>query len=462
MIAQRDADAGYLRTVVAQPRLIVRADGGVGIGVGHLARTLALAQAWNARGGKSVLATDHAPAIWTDRFEAEGCEIVEPMDVPLDETTAWWVVDGYTLRGAKEAPDGSRVALIDDDDGAGTRGRGAALVVDQNLGARADRYPDAKRVLTGPRYALLRKPIAKVSARRQPDVVVVFGGAPGPELRRVGAAIERDPRLRRWSVEFCDGSATVDAVIPGAKLVIAAAGSVTWEICRAGTAALLVTTAPNQAPVAEHVATRGAALHVPLDLDVLVEEARRLLASPVELAKMAASAAELVDGLGARRVACRMRSELLELRSANRGDAATLFRWANEAGTRRASFRSDPITWDDHVNWFERRLNDPLVSTYLAADPSGADVGVVRFDGQDSKATIGVTIDPNRRGKGWGGALVRAGTDRWASDRRGIPVVARIKPWNRASIVAFEDADYTLIADSSTEELRYAYSEHAA
>ena len=39
-------------------------------------------------------------------------------------------------------------------------------------------------------------------------------------------------------------------------------------------------------------------------------------------------------------------------------DRELLFTWANDAETRRQSFSSDPITWDEHVAWFARTQAD--------------------------------------------------------------------------------------------------------
>lgn len=79
-------------------RLVIRADGGDGIGVGHLARTLAVSSRWLDTGGSAVLATAALPEDWERRFKSLGVEVAAPSGLTeLADQDAVLLVDGYHL-----------------------------------------------------------------------------------------------------------------------------------------------------------------------------------------------------------------------------------------------------------------------------------------------------------------------------------------------------------------------------
>ena len=88
--------------------LLIRADGSLAIGTGHVMRCLALAQAWRDAGGDAVFAMADATPALEERLRNEGFEVaraaVQVGSVADAEETAqlahkhgasWVVVDGY-------------------------------------------------------------------------------------------------------------------------------------------------------------------------------------------------------------------------------------------------------------------------------------------------------------------------------------------------------------------------------
>jgi UDP-2,4-diacetamido-2,4,6-trideoxy-beta-L-altropyranose hydrolase len=430
--------------------------------MGHLVRGLALVQAWVDRHGAAVLITADPTGPWTDRYAAEGCAVLGLHDVepPAD----WWVVDGYQLDASDRPTTGCRVLLVDDHDTTGTAGAGASLALDQNLGADAARYPLAAGALAGPRYALLRRAFTDARTERSTRptalrLVVILGGAPSPEVRALGEAVAADPQLGTLDIRVLGGSDDVPAELAVADLALAAAGTVSWELCCMGVPVVLVAVAPNQEPVAAHLASIGAALRADADAANVVAALADLAHDPERRSVMSRVGPSLVDGAGARRVVARLRSELLDMRDVTVGDARLLHDWGNDPSTRSASFSSEPIAWDEHVTWLEERLGRPSATSLLAVDGDGTPVGLVRFDDTEpGAAEIGVTVAPLRRGEGWGGALIDAGVRRWARARGPVRVDARIKVGNVASERAFVDADFDPAPSGVPGVLRYARS----
>jgi spore coat polysaccharide biosynthesis predicted glycosyltransferase SpsG/ribosomal protein S18 acetylase RimI-like enzyme len=446
-----------------------------------VARCLALAQAWVHRGGEATLVTRALPDPWTDRYRRAGVDVVGP-----DAAVAadWWVVDGYDL-DAEGRPAGAHLARIDDH--GLSPADGAAVVVDQNLGATATPYAgrDAD-LLLGTRYALLRReltevaPVARGRERRRAagpptPVVVAMGGAPDDAVRawfhRVVALLGPDGPL---DVDVLGGGADPVPAYLAAGLALATAGSTVWELALFGVPALLVAAAPNQEPLGEAVAARGAARYLgrieDLDPVAVAAQVRSLAVDIAARDALGDAAAELVDGRGAARVATRLRADLLTLRPAGPDDVGTVHELNDEPIARAASRTTDPIPWSDHEAWFAARLTDPGSHLYLAHDGGGALVGLVRFqvDLAAGAAEIGVVVAPERRGRGWGGSLVDAGVRRLWADHAGaaggaggagsvgVRVEAHVRADNRPSSEAFLDADFEVGPNEAPGWLRYA------
>lgn len=141
-------------------------------------------------------------------------------------------------------------------------------------------------------------------------------------------------------------------------------------------------------------------------------------------------------------------------------DCRRLWELRNEQATRDASFNPEYIPFEEHERWFLRRLPDRQMRIFIAEDSKGHDIGYVRFDIQDGEAEISVSVDENQRGKGYGTAIIKAGSDYLLSAERVERIIARIKRVNPASVFAFERAGfvvrgYTQIAGVDACEMVY-------
>ncbi|MGH8864998.1 MAG: UDP-2,4-diacetamido-2,4,6-trideoxy-beta-L-altropyranose hydrolase, partial [Burkholderiales bacterium] len=215
---------------MAQPNLFgtlcIRADAGELQGIGHVMRCLALAQAWQDRGGMVLFITATKTPALLDRLASEGCKLQLLKAVPASvddaaETSAlavkagaaWIVVDGYQfnadyLRALKAD---SRTLFVVDDFACGGLAD-ADLVLNQNL--RAETAMDAGLVdrnqMLGSRFALLRREFrspgtparagSAESPQRASRIVVTFGGSdPGNVTGRV---LELLAGFRDWRLQI--------------------------------------------------------------------------------------------------------------------------------------------------------------------------------------------------------------------------------------------------------------------
>ena len=402
------------------------------------------------------------------------------------------VLDGYSFGSAyrrrlRAAGCAGRLIVIDDEGGQAFSDVDA--VVNPNLGAEESLYRDRSertRLLLGSRFALFRREFRKArpsSAIRANSTsipisevrrIIVTLGASDPNnatLRVVEALrmaklsddIDVDIVIGAWHP---DPSSVVDAasvaghrftarrdvadmasLLNDADLAIIGGGSTLWECARLGVPPLVLILADNQRPGATRASTSGIAALAgdmsTLSVEALADRIRDLIADAALRDELARNGRKRFDGQGASRIL-----ETLDapLRPALLTDRELVFGWVNDPATRAAAFAPDPVPWATHVAWFGARLNDPHCWFFLGLDDDQP-AACVRFDddldpARAGETTISVMVAPDRRGRGLGQRLIRAGADHMIRVNGAEYVNAYIRPDNPASIRGFEQAGF--------------------
>jgi len=468
-----------------RPVLGIVAACGPEVGSGHLARSLALAEAWRAAGGDVRLsAAGPLDPTWAERFRDAGVE-VDSGDAltPPSAAASIWVVDGYRIGGAVVTDLARRgpVAIIDDGGERGQVEPEVAWIVDQNLGATEGDYPHRPpscRLLLGVRHAMVRKDVAAAHPAVPPDrdasprrLLVAMGGDPAPTVRALFDAAATPELLSDLGLKRVDlvGVRDVGAVLGEVDLALTAAGSTVWELCCAAVPAVAVVVADNQRVVARRAGAAGLVRDAgdldSVSPDALRDELRALVADRERRRRLAAAGWAAVDGRGAERVATALRGGLLGLRRADVADEALLWQWANDPAVRAAAFDPTPIPLADHRRWLASRLKDPQVRVWIASLPDGAPLGVVRLEaGRAGVGGGGALLDYSvaleHRGTGWASAMLDAAA-RVAADDHSSGwadwewIEARVLPGNDASCRALVRADFVLGPDGSAGDRRW-------
>lgn len=331
---------------------IIRADGSVDIGHGHIFRTLVLAQALVELGWDVHYCCRDLPGAPLGRVRDAGhalhllsATLDEAVDAASISDTARAigatvvVVDRYATESNAYAAwraAGLRVAAIDD---LAEHPFPVDVLINQNSNAAALGYvtdPDTVRLL-GPRYALVRPVYREHRPAQAPRVdtvgrVLVFmGGADRDDatsrvLRAllavsdtveitvvIGAAYPHGDALAAVAqsaqprVRIVRDAAHLAELMSWADLAISAGGSVVWELSCLGVPTLIAPIADNQVDVAVDLQARGAARYLgpmaSLDDPALEGALSAALGDPARLAQLASGAYTLVDGAGAERVA---------------------------------------------------------------------------------------------------------------------------------------------------------------
>lgn len=441
------------------PILILRADANPAIGLGHVMRCLALAQAWRDDGGRALFCGRIESEFLARHLATENFEVLESGAEPgqtleaLDRhglADAWVALDGYHFGVEWQevlVAAGHRVLVLDD--GARLPRYPAQAILAPEHDARPSCYdaPASTVILAGPRYRLLRSGFLGTprtpSVRRDGVVVLVcFGGADSRNatcaaltgLGRVLGSADRvlvvlgplNPHeesiigmLGRsgFQHELHRAVDDMSSLYRRADLAISAAGGAAWELAVCGLPAILVPVADNQFPGMRYLAAAGAALAIDGVPSLLGDEFPRqvgeLLANPEALRNMARRGRAVCDGRGAWRV-CRVLRCLDQtrddqdfvVRPAQADDMEQVYRLANDRTVRDNSFSPKAIALADHVAWFGERISSPATAFYVM-EFEGILAAVARFDAARGGAETDVAVHPAFRGRGLGARMLR-------------------------------------------------------
>jgi len=488
--------------------LIIRADAHYQIGFGHVMRCLALAQAWQERGGQvTFISHKLLPDVLRQRLASEQVNLLlinelagSPDDaqqliaLAREIQARVIIVDGYQFdtvyqRYIKDA--GFPLLVLDDY--SHTDLYLADWVLNQNPHATKSLYPyhgDATQLLLGTRYALLRREFWRWRGRRYErpyagrNILVTLGGtdpqnmttvvieklesisqhdlsvvivvsAANPNLEVLQTAISRSRHMVRLETNITD----MTPLMEWADLAISAAGSTLWELALMGVPTCAIITADNQRRGAEAFAGAGAIKLLDTDFDPVM--ITQLLLDEQARTDLSHKAQAAVDGYGVERVLMHLREEKLWLRPAQPADAQLIWEWANETTVRSASFSSATIPLEKHLHWFADKLNHPNTAIYLAFDSQDFPVGQIRFDRvNDHEAEIDVSIAHTRRNMGYGFRLIQLGSKRVLRENLFSALHAYIKITNASSARSFEKAGFDRLDDTiiqGVETMHWVY-----
>lgn len=311
----------------------MRCDADERIGLGHVTRALSLAEALSARLGTQPVIVARESTVLDQFLAGRGvhrCAVQEPgyaVDTVLEVLGAGaiLVTDSYELtQPAVDAVAATGVQHVVIDDFAPFERWTCDVLVNPNIGAVAANYRGPRRILVGPRYALVRREITcrRRDRRARPHpcrVVVSLGGSDwgstGHELLDGLAEMAGDrTHVRVTTTAICPEP--LEAVAPQtmaeqlvwADLGVVGGGVVKYEAACLGLPTLLLAVVPHQAEVAARFARSGAAARYLGELGhveprQVADALRELLDRPDILRRMSKTAMMLVDGHGADRVA---------------------------------------------------------------------------------------------------------------------------------------------------------------
>jgi spore coat polysaccharide biosynthesis predicted glycosyltransferase SpsG/GNAT superfamily N-acetyltransferase len=453
---------------------VVVAEGSSALGSGHQVRSACLAWALAARGHDAILACRELPGsahewawaglrseVYPGRFSirdliAEAVARHRPDFLMIDQREA----SPTDVEGVAQ-----RVHVVVIDDRAEDDWPAARLVVNVAPVATPSCYPSASVALGLP-YALVRPEFAAVSRSAGAHGVLVMLGATDaggrlpvivdrllhsmPETVTVVAtpaggrhreAVRRLAATSAGRLRLLEGvdARTLASLMAGSRAALLSASSVALEAACVGVPFVAMTTARDQALLAESLRVAGVPVLDRSDSEAVTDRIE-------EVAGRGPSPAWRVDGRGAERLCERLEEPLaitgeVELKPAVWRDGALLLSWAQDPMTRQVSFARESITEEGHWRWLDAKLRDPEARLWIAK-ASATPRGMLRLERATEEATVSITVAPDQRGSGWGGRILAA-LDEWNRRTRFAGrLTAWIRPDNAASRALFLRAGY--------------------
>ncbi|MDX2414693.1 MAG: GNAT family protein [Bacteroidales bacterium] len=138
--------------------------------------------------------------------------------------------------------------------------------------------------------------------------------------------------------------------------------------------------------------------------------------------------------------------DTIVIRDAEYSDVDIYYRWVEDPLVRLNSFYSDEITYKDHVSWYSSKISDINTFMYIF-EINKQFIGQVRIEKKDS-LTIGISIDKEFRGQGYGTRIIHLALDRFYKESKDqSSVFAYIRSNNTASVKVFELAGFSYFKD---------------
>jgi UDP-2,4-diacetamido-2,4,6-trideoxy-beta-L-altropyranose hydrolase len=333
---------GNLVTLRPARVVLLHPNGGVGVGLGHVARCLALAAAIEASGSAARIVVPQPDLAATIAKRGGRVLVGDPIELAQEMNARAVVIDSYQFDLNRLAPlrgNGIHILAFDDEC---IRPLPVDIVVNGSPAAHHLPYSPGPKLLLGPTWQVVRPdlipPASKDPAKPPQRLLVTYGGgdagdvgtvisrlvaeriAPGhPEITITlvigpfGAA----PNLKTpGNMEIVQAPPDMPQRIAQADIAISAGGQTLYELARCGVATAAFCASANQLPNLKALAAAGAIayagsaedenwgdrIYETFEQQLLVSDRRQAIARAAQL---------LIDGRGAERLAQVILSEEL-------------------------------------------------------------------------------------------------------------------------------------------------------
>lgn len=464
-------------------KILFRADGNSQVGLGHITRSLALADVLKEHfeiyflvqePSQEVIAQIHEVTQniivlpQTQNFLSEAQEIAQKYLTGKEIV----VLDGYNFQTEYQKilkTTGVKLVCIDD---LHAWHFVADVVINHAGGVRESDYscePYTKLCL-GLAYALLRRPFLEATNQERviekiENVFICFGGSDPHNFTEkalkacieaqvfreihvvVGSAYTHFASLQNLTIEEKNvflyqnlNAQDLCLVMQKCHLGIVPASSIAYECLAVGMYLIVGYYVENQKAIyeglisLEYIITAGNYQNFSFSKDTFSIQNSAILKFPQKHFLSIKKFVEVFIEI------------LVEIRLANEQDTDMYFEWANDIEVRKNSINQEPILYENHCNWFREKLNDKNVIFYIG-QINGIPFGQIRIDRKSEFDYVNYTIDKKFRGIGLGKIIV----SKVINLHKNFKWTAYVKGNNNQSKRIFEKLKFT---KKSEEEIK--------
>jgi len=155
--------------------------------------------------------------------------------------------------------------------------------------------------------------------------------------------------------------------------------------------------------------------------------------------------ANYIDGDSASRLKNEINElSMYKLRKATVDDAKLLFDWANDDEVRATAVVKKKIEWEEHVSWLIGKLKNSQTHIYILSGRNSENIGIVRFEKDIDTFVISYSIDKIHRKKGMGHLILQLGIKKMKEIVPQCKFRASVQQDNIASNKIFEKLKFKL------------------
>lgn len=293
----------------------------------------------------------------------------------------------------------------------------------------------------------------------QVNLKVVFGNKDENEIKKLSDKFNYAEFYH--SLSACE----MKELMLNCDIAIAAAGQTLYELAATGTPTIAVEIAENQKNNILEWHKTGFIIepisYNDINLTKKITDQIEKLKSIRLRKKLSSIGKTKVDGQGSKRVVNYLiekycQSEGFYLRRATLYDSKIVFDLSNDPIVRSQSINKNQIPWDEHLKWFENKINDKNYFFLLSFDKSDNFIGQIRFQIEDNSATVSISITEKFRGKGLSKKIIIEGCEKVFNEFNNIKkIFAYILPENTASINGFKSAGFKFVKEEIINNEKY-------
>jgi UDP-2,4-diacetamido-2,4,6-trideoxy-beta-L-altropyranose hydrolase len=462
-----------------QKKILFRADGDSNTGLGHLYRLFALVEilkkqfqftfVTKANSTKTIFPIDFIPEVVTIADEPKWLlQNFNPSEYLI-------IADGYQFKSnyQKQIKDnGYRLIYIDDL----VEGKMYAdVIINHAANIEVSKYqvqPYSKLAL-GTDYAILRPSFVKAAQTERQvfnitKAFVCFGGADALDLSLktaqsllqfkviktinivLGAAYQHSDienlarKHRRIKIYRNLDENALCKLMQSCQIAIAPSSTIVYELCAIKMPIVSGYFVDNQKNIYKALLEKGA-IHGAGDFSSYsAEDLRERIEEVIKqnsFKQYLEAQQQLFDGKSPNRLLQLLNDLFITFKKATNDDMMMVYDWSNDPLVRKNSYNSEPISIENHKDWFFKKTED-MQTLFLIALYGEQPAGIVRYEISEDHSIIGILVAEAYRGKQLSASFLSQSAKYYFKQNH-LPIFAYIKEENEASINAFKNAGYS-------------------
>lgn len=161
----------------------------------------------------------------------------------------------------------------------------------------------------------------------------------------------------------------------------------------------------------------------------------------------------LLDGHGPQRIIDTMLNQTtinnpIYLRHAHIEDMKDVFELSNKGYVRQYSMFKEIISWEQHVEWFNKTLQDNKTAFYIVTNTNNSFLGQIRYNLEDYKARISISLSESIKGKGLAKTILKQSIEKLFAEKTKInEIIAFVLAENKTSLRTFKGLNFKYVAE---------------